>query len=168
MGHRLENKIMRHGVEEFLDIQVNDPVASPTTFSACSHCVQSRPFWTITIGVRVKHRFHQWLQIHLGHRLHDSIRDSGDGDFILPLLQSRVGIFLLVVLCCGTVECHRAGWHRVCDQVRVPGLVRRAAGLRWPELLMRRWHWAWMWLVQWMHSRLPAPRRAASVPVLIQ
>src|SRR5262249_59986849 len=36
-----------------------------------------------------------------------------DGDFILPLLQSRVGIFPLVWCCAGgTVGCHGAWWHR--------------------------------------------------------
>src|SRR5262249_14412271 len=54
-----------------------------------------------------------------------------------------------------------------CGQVRVRGLVRRAAGLRCPDSLMRWRHWVSMWLVQGMQSRLPAPRRAVSLPVLI-
>jgi hypothetical protein len=40
------------------------------------------------------------------------IHEHRDGDFILPLLQSRVGIFLLVVVLVEMVECHGGGWHR--------------------------------------------------------
>jgi hypothetical protein len=55
-----------------------------------------------------------------------------------------------------------------CGQVRVRGLVRRVAGLRCPDSLMRRRQWVSVWLVQGMQSRLPAPRCAVSLPVVIQ
>jgi hypothetical protein len=97
--------------------------------------------------------------------------EDQDGDFILPLLQSRIGIFPV----CGGVLVERLGamvpggtdilW---CGQARVLGLVRRAVGLRCPELVMRRRHSISRCWVQGMQSRLPAPRRAASLPVLIQ
>jgi len=47
----------------------------------------------------MKYRVHPFLQMRCHHGLSHSIADTRDGDFILPLLQSRVGIFLLVVLC---------------------------------------------------------------------
>jgi hypothetical protein len=42
-------------------------------------------------------RFHFFLQPGRDHGLRDSVRDSGDGDFILLLLQSRLG---WIWLCC--------------------------------------------------------------------
>jgi hypothetical protein len=48
------------------------------------------------------------------------------------------------------------------------GLVLRAAGLRCPDWSIRARHSAWTCLFQGMCSRLPAPRRAASLPVSIQ
>ena len=39
-------------------------------------------------------RFHYFLQPGRDHGLRDSVRYGGDGRFILPLLQPRVGMFL--------------------------------------------------------------------------
>ncbi len=53
-------------------------------------------------------------------------------------------------------------------QRRAQDSVRRPAGLRCPDSVMRRRHWASTCSVQGMHSRLPVPRRVESLPVLIQ
>jgi hypothetical protein len=47
----------------------------------------------------VKQWIHLRFQDHSHGRLRYPVGDGRDGDFILPLLRSRVGIFLLVVLC---------------------------------------------------------------------
>jgi hypothetical protein len=39
----------------------------------------------------VEHRLHRLLQPGRDHSLRDPVRDSRDGGFILPLLQSRLG-----------------------------------------------------------------------------
>ena len=59
-------------------------------------------------------RFHYFLQPGRDHGLRDSVRYGGDGDFILPLLQSRLGLNL--------VSCDRR-WPRRCGDV-----VMMAAG----------------------------------------
>jgi hypothetical protein len=44
------------------------------------------------------------------------------------------------------------------------GLVRRAAGLRCPDAVMRSRQAAWIGSFQVMHSRFPGPRRVSSCP----
>ena len=118
-------------------------------------------------------RLDLWLQIHPDHRLGDLVGHGGDGCFILPLLQSWVGMFssvmelgwsawsLGVMMPVGT-DTMLTGQHRARDSVRWP------AGLRCPDSVMRQRHSDSICSVQGMHSRLPVPRRAASLPVLIQ
>ena len=52
----------------------------------------------------MKDRLHTWQQLQRHHCLSNPVGDSGDGDFILPLLQSRVGIFLSVWSCAGRLS----------------------------------------------------------------
>jgi hypothetical protein len=49
-----------------------------------------------TIGLRLEPSFPLRFQCADRQGLQHPVSDNGDGDFILPLLQSRVGIFSLV------------------------------------------------------------------------
>ena len=118
----------------------------------------------------MKDRFDLLLQPPGDHRLSDPVRHGRDGCFILPLLQSRVGISVRGGCLVDLVE---RAWCLVAPTLwsvrrASRGLVRRAAGLRCPDSVMRLRHWVSMWSVQGMQSRLPGPRRASSLPVLIQ
>jgi hypothetical protein len=82
-----------------------------------------------------------------------------------------IGVDLCWLGPCSRVRwCEHGRWHRRSRRPQHPwrGLVRRAAGVRWPDCAMRAWQSASIWLVQGMQSRLPAPRRAVSCPVLSQ
>jgi len=60
------------------------------------HGVMSPALRAEPVGTRKEIRLENRLQDQLESTLDHPIPQRGDGDFILPLLQSRVGIFSLV------------------------------------------------------------------------
>jgi DNA invertase Pin-like site-specific DNA recombinase len=162
------------GVEAGLDIALDHPLIGVGGEHAClgdrvvSASIRAKP-----VGTRLKVRLPDGFQHQLQRRLYHSVSDRRDGCFIPLLLQSRVGMFGSVVELCWPgwplVE-HGARGHRQVGrgQARLLGVVRRAAGLRCPDSVMRVRHSASTRSVQGMQSRLPGPRRASSLPVLIQ
>jgi hypothetical protein len=78
---------------------------------------------------------------------------------------------LVVVRPCGRICWYEHGkWcrHFRGRAQRRRGLVRRAAGLRCPDVAMRSRQAAWMRSFQGIQSRFPGPRRASSCPAWIQ
>jgi hypothetical protein len=61
MGHGTFDEIMRNGIKERPDIQIDDPVGLPATFPCHAHCVERRTAGSIAVGIRVEPRFHQWF-----------------------------------------------------------------------------------------------------------
>ena len=92
VSDRLEEQIMRDAVEEGPDIKVQHPVLFPAAPSSHGQRVVGRTPRTVTVAVRVEDRLQLLLQQHRRRRLGDSVGHIGDGYFILPFLQSCVGI----------------------------------------------------------------------------
>src|SRR6516164_6275741 len=74
--HGAFDEVMRNGIKECFDVQVDHPVDAPAAFPRHCHRVKRRPLRSIAIGVRVETRLHCWLQ----HHLHDRLRHTvGNG-----------------------------------------------------------------------------------------
>ena len=73
VGHGPLDQVMRHGIKEGFDVQIDDPVGPPAALPRRPHRVERRPAGSIAIGVRVEVWFHQRLQDHLHDRLRHAI-----------------------------------------------------------------------------------------------
>src|SRR5208337_799390 len=70
------DQIPPHAVEELPDVQIDHPVVLPAALPARPRRVQLRPAGPVPVGVRLKHRFHRFLQPGRGHGLRDPVRDA--------------------------------------------------------------------------------------------
>src|SRR6266705_6496494 len=80
---------MIHAVEEFLDVQINYPVLLPAASPTRPHRIQRGSPRPVTIGVGVEFWFHSFLQLHVYHRLRDSVRDGGHAEDPHPAMRFR-------------------------------------------------------------------------------
>src|SRR5215211_7594586 len=74
--HRLDNQVPGHAVEEFRDVQVNDPVAFPATFPASLDRLQGRSAGPVSEGISMEHRLHADPQMPGHDRLSDPVSDT--------------------------------------------------------------------------------------------
>jgi hypothetical protein len=63
MSYRLQNEVVRNGVEERPDVQIEHPVQAPTALPADPDRVKGRATRPIPIGVRVEVRLHPGLKV---------------------------------------------------------------------------------------------------------
>ena len=93
VGDRLDRpdyEVPRHGVEELLDIQVDDPVELPAPAPTCLNRVKGRLFRPVAIGVGMEHRFHQLLEILGRDRLSHPVGHRGHAEHADPA-ATRLG-----------------------------------------------------------------------------
>ena len=64
-------------VEEAADVQIDHPVVTPASLPGCRECVDRRLPRAIPIRIGVELRLHFRFQVHLDHRLGNSVGDSG-------------------------------------------------------------------------------------------
>ena len=88
MGHGAFDKVMRNGIKEGLDVQIDDPVDLPTAFPRHPDCVERRTAGSIAVGVRMEPRFHLRLQDHLDDRLRHAVGDRRNAE------RSRAAVVL--------------------------------------------------------------------------
>src|ERR1022692_4839388 len=72
-GDRLEDQVPRDSVEEFHDVQVDDPVRLPAAPAALAHRVDRGPAGTVAVGVRMEDRLGLRLQYPRDDRLGDPV-----------------------------------------------------------------------------------------------
>jgi hypothetical protein len=68
---------MGNVVEKRLQVQIYNPVLSPTTLPAYPYRVKRRTAWPIPIRISMEHRLHFRFQVKAYNRLSDPICDSG-------------------------------------------------------------------------------------------
>jgi hypothetical protein len=56
---------MIQGIEKFADIQIKNPIVTPTTLTGFCYRIQRGAPWPIPIRVFMKNWLNQWLQISL-------------------------------------------------------------------------------------------------------
>jgi hypothetical protein len=74
LAHRAQNQPMVKVVKEPSNVEVNHPVLAPAPLARCRYRIMCRLFHSISIGVVVKIRLYQRLQIFLDNRLRNPIR----------------------------------------------------------------------------------------------
>jgi hypothetical protein len=81
VGYGTFDEIMRNGIKEGSDIQIDDPVSLPAAFPCHAYRIKRRTSGSIAVGVAVEHGFHQRLQDHLGDRLRHAIGNSRNAEW---------------------------------------------------------------------------------------
>ena len=71
-----ENRIVRHVVEETLDIKIDHPWVPPATLLARLYRVQRRPPWAIAVGILMEDGFRSRTQYYRHHSLGDPAGDT--------------------------------------------------------------------------------------------
>src|SRR5215831_16360261 len=66
------------GIQIGLNVQIKYPVVAPAALSRCAHGVDRRFTGPVAVGVGMKHRLQEWLQVTTGNFLSDSVSDRGD------------------------------------------------------------------------------------------
>ena len=74
------DQIMRNGIKECSDVQIDHPIELPAAFPCHSDRIERRTTGPIAIGIRVELRFHRRLQDHLHDRLRHAIGDRRDAE----------------------------------------------------------------------------------------
>src|SRR5215475_15791583 len=78
LANRLEHQLPIKTVEVGLNVKIEHPVIAPAALSRCAHGVDRRFAGPVTVGVGMKHRLQDWLQVTTGNFLSDSVSDRGD------------------------------------------------------------------------------------------
>src|SRR4029450_12248322 len=73
---RLEHQLPINTVEIGLNVQIKYPAVAPAALSRCAHAVDRRFARSVAVGVRMKHRLQDRLQVTPGDFLGDSIGHS--------------------------------------------------------------------------------------------
>src|SRR5215470_7296072 len=73
---RLEHQLPIKTVEIGLDVQIKYPVVAPAALSRCAHGVDRRFTGPVAVGVGMKHRLQDRLQVTTGNFLGDSVGHS--------------------------------------------------------------------------------------------
>ena len=81
MCHGPLDQIMRNGIKEGFDIQIDDPVGAPASLPRHAHRVERRPAGSIAVRIRVEMRFHLWFQNHLHDRLRHAIGNRRNAEW---------------------------------------------------------------------------------------
>src|SRR2546426_1544242 len=79
--HGTLNEVMRDGIKERFDIQVDDPVRLPAPLPRYSYRIERAPTGSIAIRVLMENRLHLGLEHHLHDRLRHSIGDGGNAEW---------------------------------------------------------------------------------------
>ena len=73
---RLEHQLPIDAIEVGLHIEVEHAVVTPTALASCAHRIDCRLAGPVAIGVGMKHRLQDGLQVTTGDFLSDSVSDS--------------------------------------------------------------------------------------------
>jgi len=84
---------MRNGIEKGPDIKIQHPVLAPAPATAYGQRIMGATPRTVAVAIAVEDRLQLLLQQHRRRSLRHPVARIGDGRFILPLLQPRVGMF---------------------------------------------------------------------------
>src|SRR6266513_2515780 len=76
MRHSTFDQVMRNGIKEGSDVQIDHPVTVPAPLPRHSHRIKRRAARSIAVGIWMEPWFHQWLQDHLHHRLRHAVGNS--------------------------------------------------------------------------------------------
>src|SRR5271157_6053847 len=79
-GQGTLDEVMRNGIKEGSDVQIDDPVAVPAPFPRHSHRVKRRAARSIAVGVGVEPGFHLWLHDHLDHCLRHAVGNGRNAE----------------------------------------------------------------------------------------
>src|SRR5208337_3776003 len=74
------DQVMRYGIKESSDVQIDHPVAGPASFPRHSHRVKRRAARSIAVGVGVEPGFHLWLHDHLDHYLRHAVGNGRNAE----------------------------------------------------------------------------------------
>src|SRR5258707_15800845 len=83
---------MRNAVEKGPDVKIQDPLLLPGALAGDGQRVMGGPPRMVTVAIGMEDRLKLFLQQPGGCGLGYPVGRAGDGDFILPLLQARVGL----------------------------------------------------------------------------
>jgi hypothetical protein len=83
--NRLEHQLPVDAVEEALDVEVENPVIAPAALAGLGHGIDCRLAGTVAVGVGMKDRLQDRLQITTDDLLSDAIGDGRHGCFELHI-----------------------------------------------------------------------------------
>src|SRR5262245_34435856 len=102
----LEQKLPIDAVEEALDVEIEHPVAAPTALTSRAHGIDRRFAGSVAVGVGVKHRLHNQLQIASGDVLSDAVRNRRNAQRSRPTIRLTAytsAPFLLLAVTVGSL-----------------------------------------------------------------
>src|SRR5215469_11959555 len=76
---RLEHQLPIDTVKIGLHVEIEHPVVAPTALPSRAHRIDCRLAGSVAVGIGMKHRLQDRLQITTGHLLGDSVSDRGHG-----------------------------------------------------------------------------------------
>src|SRR5262245_25523514 len=77
------------GVLVGLNVKIEHPVIAPAALSRCAHGVDRRFAGSVAVGVGMKHRLQEWLQVTTGDFLGDSVGHCWHGHIELHLVPAN-------------------------------------------------------------------------------
>jgi hypothetical protein len=78
VANRLHNELMIQIIKETFDIQIDHPGGPPASLARGGYRIQRRFPGAIPVGVGMKLRLHQWLQMFLDDHLRHAVADRGN------------------------------------------------------------------------------------------
>ena len=82
-----EHQLPIDAVEETLNVEVEHPVVAPTALTSRAHGIDCRRAGSVAVGVAVKHRFHNRLQVASGDVLSDAVRNCWNAQRSRPTIR---------------------------------------------------------------------------------
>src|SRR5262245_18555175 len=83
----LEHQLPIEAIEEALDVEIKHPVIAPTALTSRAHGIDRRFAGSVAIGVRLKPRLHNRLQIASGDLLSDAVSNRRNPQRSRPTIR---------------------------------------------------------------------------------
>src|ERR1700735_3479254 len=84
-----EHQLPIDAVEEALDVEIEHPIVAPTALTSRAHRLDRRFAGSVAVGIGMKHRFHNRLQIASGGLLGDAGGKRRDAHGSRPTMRLR-------------------------------------------------------------------------------
>jgi hypothetical protein len=79
-----EHQLPIDAVEEALDVEIEHPVVAPTALASHVHSLDCRFAGSVAVGIGMKHRLHDRLQVAPGDLLSDAVGNRRNAQRSLP------------------------------------------------------------------------------------